>query len=627
MKFFPYTYREYQNEIVKDVEETLQKKGHFIFEAPTGIGKTIAVLAPTIDFALENDLKIFYLTRTNSQQEQVIKESRKLREKYKFVLAPIQGRNTFCLLSLKDKLMDATPEELLLTCTKKRKDFENGDLDACPYYKNFLEKGKNVILYAKENILTAQDFVDRSMEDDVCAYEAMKSLSSEADILLMPYIYFFDPFIRSRLLSWTDINLDRVIVIVDEAHNLPEFARNQRSIQLTYKSLSYVDKEIKDYGDNNKFGIKYSEFVEILRENLNDIAEKLLKDKEDSPLNKNYLMNMLSNAFDISNDDLIMFLNTLADYGEIIRKEKLNKGQIPRSFVGNLGSFLLEFFSNEEIDVARIITKEDQLKLQMFAIDPKPITAVLENVYASVHMSGTMRPLDEYESLIFKDIKAKKIVYPSPFPKENLKVYYNDSVTTKFDDIKNNEELERMAKAIEKIINLGYNTLVLFPSYKLMNRILDMDISFFGNFYKETPNITQKEFIRNLHMFKNHGGVFFSAFGSRISEGIDFPGGQIQIIVIAGIPYPKPTAKQKLMELYYSQEMVRDRVYRYLVHGPTGRKIVQAIGRMIRSSSDRGIAIILDKRAPRFKDYISMEKSIDIEYEIKSFYVDMTNLK
>jgi len=623
MRYFPYEYRPFQREIVNDVEETLKKKGHLILEAPTGIGKTIAVLAPSLEFALKNKLKIFYLTRTNSQQEQVIKEARKLRKEYSFTVVPIQGRNSYCMLFLKEKIFDASPEELAISCRKRKKDVENGNVESCIFYKNFLEKGKDVVLYAKENILTAQDFVDRSMEDEVCAYEAMKLASSEADILIMPYVYFFDPNIRSRLFEWVNTSIENIILIIDEAHNLPDFARNQRTMHLTLKSISAVDKEIMDYGDDNKFGIKYSEFIEIFRETLFGLEEKLLKEKEDSPLNNEYLLQMLSDAFGISMDNFILFLNSLVDYGEKIREEKLSKGQLPRSFVGNLGQFLLEFFLNEDKDTARIITKDEQLMLEIFAIDPKPVTSIIENSYASIHMSGTLRPLDEYESLIFNNKIAKKIIYPSPFPKNNLKVYYIDNVTTKFDDIKNDDEREKMAKLIEKIINTKHNSLVLFPSYNLMSKILERDIAFFGNVYKETPNMSQRDFIKNIHMFKRHGGVFFSVFGSRISEGMDFPGGQIELVVIAGIPYPKPSAKQKLMELYYSQELDKNTVYKYLVHGPTGRRILQAIGRMIRSSTDRGIAIILDKRAPRFKEYIEMERSKNIEEEIKTFYSNM----
>jgi DNA excision repair protein ERCC-2 len=155
---------------------------------------------------------------------------------------------------------------------------------------------------------------------------------------------------------------------------------------------------------------------------------------------------------------------------------------------------------------------------------------------------------------------------------------------------------------------------------------MEQDLTYNGHFYIENQEMSQSDFIRSLHLFKRSGGVFFSVFGSRISEGMDFPGGEIQVIVIVGIPYPKPDTRQRLLERYYLQEMSRENAYRFLVHGPAGRKIVQAIGRMIRSEKDKGVAVILDSRAPRFSEYIGMEKSRDIEKEISSFW-EMASLK
>ncbi|MEM0151609.1 MAG: helicase C-terminal domain-containing protein, partial [Thermoplasmata archaeon] len=157
-------------------------------------------------------------------------------------------------------------------------------------------------------------------------------------------------------------------------------------------------------------------------------------------------------------------------------------------------------------------------------------------------------------------------------------------------------------------------------------KVIDEDLTYNGNFFIEKQNMEQSEFIRILHLFKKKGGVFFSVFGSRISEGMDFPGGEIQVIVSVGIPYPKPDTRQRLLEKYYLQEMSKNDVFRFLVHGPAGRKLTQAVGRMIRSSTDRGVAVILDSRATRFKEYLEIEKSKDIVKDIKSFW-EIASLK
>ncbi len=622
MKFFPYSFRKYQDEIVKLVEESIEKKEHIIFEAPTGIGKTIAVIAPALEYALNNNLKIFYLTRTNSQQEQVIKEAKMLRRHYTFGSVSLQGRNNYCLMMMKEKIIDATPEEFALLCEKKKKDVENGKYDSCIYYSNYLDKGNALIDFGRNNVFTAQEFIDRALEDEICAYEAIKNLTEKAKLIVMPYMYFFDPFIRSRLLDWSNTDFDEIILVVDEAHNLPDFARSLRSLSLSIRSINATDREVREFGEINYKNIKLSYFLEALRDVISYFENETLKDKEDSPISHSLFLDMLSEKLSSASEDVIAFLNDLVSFGEYIRNKKLNNGLLPRSYVWNLSNFLLEFFENDDRDTVRLITKVDVLRLELFSIDPKPITSIIEKVHSSIHMSGTLRPLDEYENLVFENIKPKKASYPSPFPPENLKIYYIDGVTTKYDVIeKNGEESKKIASILEKILSTKHNALVLFPSYRIMEKILNEDIIVNGEIFIERQNITQTEFTRYMHLFKRHGGTFFSVFGSRISEGIDFPENILEMVVIVGIPYPKPTARQQLMEMYYKNELGKERVYQFLVHGPAGRKIVQAFGRMIRSSKDRGIGIILDERAHRFRDFINMEKSKDIEEEIRNFFM------
>ena len=101
---------------------------------------------------------------------------------------------------------------------------------------------------------------------------------------------------------------------------------------------------------------------------------------------------------------------------------------------------------------------------------------------------------------------------------------------------------------------------------------------------------------------KADGAALFSVIGGRISEGMDFPAEQLEIAVIVGIPYPKPTARQRGLQRYYDMKFRKG--WEYTVEAPTARKLLQSIGRLIRDENDRGVAVILDRRAPRFKQYI-----------------------
>jgi len=106
--------------------------------------------------------------------------------------------------------------------------------------------------------------------------------------------------------------------------------------------------------------------------------------------------------------------------------------------------------------------------------------------------------------------------------------------------------------------------------------------------------------------------------GGRISEGMDFPAEQLEIAVIVGIPYPKPTARQRGLQNYYDVKFGKG--WEYTVQAPAARKMLQAIGRLIRNENDRGVAVILDKRAPRFHQYIKeMQESKELLSDMNRF--------
>jgi Rad3-related DNA helicase len=54
--------------------------------------------------------------------------------------------------------------------------------------------------------------------------------------------------------------------------------------------------------------------------------------------------------------------------------------------------------------------------------------------------------------------------------------------------------------------------------------------------------------------------------------------------------------------------------------------MLQAIGRLIRNENDRGVAVILDKRAPRFHQYIKeMQESKNLLIDISRFMSPQRN--
>jgi DNA excision repair protein ERCC-2 len=94
----------------------------------------------------------------------------------------------------------------------------------------------------------------------------------------------------------------------------------------------------------------------------------------------------------------------------------------------------------------------------------------------------------------------------------------------------------------------------------------------------------------------------------------------MELAIVAGIPYPKPTAKQRALEHFC--ELRFGHGWEHAVKAPTARKLQQAIGRLIRSETDVGVAVILDKRAVHFVDSLQAKKTTDLLSDVEGFFED-----
>ena len=604
---FPYDYRKDQLRMVSDIEEVLNLHSHIVIEAPTGFGKTISSLYPAIKHAIKHDLKILYLVRTNSQERKVIEESKKLG-----VLAVgLQGRAHMCpLAAMNEDLSTGNAEEISLLCSKLKKEVQAGNAEACPYYAGYLEFGEDLRDFIRE-VHTSEEIFLRGLDLGVCPYEAIGGILSEALVVAVPYIYFLHPMLRDILLDRMRVSLSDLIIIVDEAHNFPDFARELRSDELTVNSIDLMEKECLEFGNREVLGIPCVDVAEYLRDAIYRLEEFVNEDDEGMVPHYAYEEFVMSNMNSSVNHFEHLAVE-LARYGMEIREIKMSRRKLPRSHIYHAGTFLLNWHRYQSYDFLHIVKLGENPKIEIFNLDPSPLTEIIRSAHASIHMSGTLI-LDHYRDVVNLPENTLLRRYASPFPKENLLVLYATDVTTRYGEV--DTHIERIAYYIRSLSKLGRNMAVFFPSYSLMNAVLN--VSELDPFIEER-GMKQSEFHRRVNEFKKKGGIMFSVFGGRVSEGFDFPGEELEIVVIAGIPYPRPTVRQRMLEKYYDYKFGKG--WEFAFKAPALIKIRQAIGRLIRSESDRGVAIILDKRAVRFSREIEMKESNDILTEVKSFF-------
>jgi len=310
--------------------------------------------------------------------------------------------------------------------------------------------------------------------------------------------------------------------------------------------------------------------------------------------------------------------------GDIIRDRRRKEGRLPRSHLFAVGAFLEAWMSIDEEEYVKLVVAGENPRFEAYCLDPSIACVPLREIHASVHMSGTLEPLEEYRDSIGLPEESPLLRFPSPFPPENLRIMYAEDVTSKYEDIsKDAKNLSRMQGYISGIVaGLGRNTAAFFPSYNLLERFADdPGLRSAGRpIFEEERGMPQDDLMEIVGKFKKspNGAVMLAVAGGRISEGIDFPDKELEVAILVGIPYPKPNARTRALQHFY--EVKFSKGWDYVVKAPATRKMLQSIGRLIRSESDRGIALILDRRAVHFRPHISAVPTKDPVGDMKSFF-------
>ena len=601
----PYEPRPGQDRLIRFIADALELGRHSVIESGTGTGKTISSLAATVPFAKRNGKRVIYLTRTKSQQKQVLFELRAMSSIIDVFGVAIQGRSTATCPYMCDNpdLRTGSPEEMSRLCSYL-KSKKNGK--GCRYYDSLCNI--DLDLYVDDILHDMPDpesFMERCIGDGFCPYEVMKAAVTFADVVAVPYTFVVVPYIRNHFLEWMNCTIEDTIIIVDEAHNLPDYLRESFTSEYFVRTLSYVEKEVEAEGNPLvSAGITVMDVVEAMRVCFLEANMEYLHDL-DGLIPFGFIQEVLMGELHITSPAVINICKNMSELGEAIRERKKEEHRLPRSYIGNLGDFLSFWAMCDDASYVRLINGGADHSLEAYCMDPYEAAEPFRECYASIHMSGTLEPLPEY----ILELGLKRCVhasFQSPFDPENLLTLYADDVTTRYNDLQiDPDNIDRIMNHIIDLVNgVGRNTAVFFPSYEMMERFLSKGLPgcLDGEVFTERRGMTQMELMDTVDTFRSSvGGILFAVTGGRISEGLDFPSRDLELAIIVGLPYQRPSAKKDALMRYCQYRF--ENGWEHVVKTPMVRKMRQARGRLIRSGMDRGVAVILDSRATQIPGF------------------------
>ena len=587
-----------------DMHEAITTKKGILTHAPTGLGKTVASLAPALKHAIDNNLTVFFLTSRHTQHQIAINTLRKISERYNlnFTVADMIGKKHMCLQPGVSSLYASEFYEYCKAVREEKK---------CSFYTLAREsngklttEGKLAVAeIARMGPAHVEETVEVCKKSEVCPYEIVSALASRAQVIVTDYYYLFHPTIRENFFRRTGKSLDKAIIIVDEGHNLPGRLRELLSARLSTFTIRRAVQEVKKHGYKHVIPI-----LTALQDKLNTLSEPLNLGDE-----KRITKQHLVEAFDSEEDyrEAMDALTLIADH--ILQEQK-------RSAVHSIALFL-EAWSGADEGFARILSMQEFQRtpvatLTYRCLDPSLMTVdVVHQAHSVIIMSGTLEPLEMYRDLLgMENAMLKK--YPSPFPPENQLALISTTATTQY-KARGPEQYSKMAGICAGIANrVPGNLAIFFPSYSLRDEVSRlMEPLCEKTTFLERSGMTKQDKADPLNRFASYqkiGAVLLGVASGSFAEGIDFKGDLLKGVVVVGLPLQRPDMETKCLIEYYDKKFGKGWDYGYVY--PAMNRVLQAAGRCIRSSKDRGIVVFLDMRYawPTYRQCLPKDWGIQI---------------
>lgn len=612
---FPYQeIRQGQKELMREVLSCVRSRGLLLAQAPTGTGKTMSVLFPAVK-ALGHHLidHVFYLTAMSSTRQAAVQAMNDLR------LNGLHMRSL--MLHAKEKLC-LEPD---LYC----------DTTVCGYarhYYDHLPDALGSLLRLEE--LSVSTILSCARRYKVCPFELSLDIALYCDVIICDYNYAFDP--RVRLDRFFGSQPRNCLLLVDEAHNLPNRSREMFSAQIDERSIR--------------------EAADLLKKNETESFENTdgihpLFPADDRWVHLSMFLNRLLSWFDSLR---VLLAENPSDQGFEVVENQVQPGKTmkavgflamrskPDAFVSLLARcsyfirvlldaypdletkaiwrdlfFKISFFlrmadlfdQNCHITTVRHAAADStSLNCNLMCLDASGfLTAQYHMKNAAVFFSATLNPMRYYASLINSKTAENPpdmISLSSPFPSENLLIMSYNGLSARYRDRDQTMPamLDIILEAVQKQIG---NYLVFVPSFAYLNRFRkllrarrpeNMDCLL------QIPAMNEELKQTYLDRFNQHGCktlLAIAVIGSLFNEGIDLVGEKLSGVIIIGAGLPQVSPEQEILRQFYDEKLGSGYAYSYVY--PGFNKIQQAAGRLIRSENDRGFVLLLDDRFEQYE--------------------------
>ena len=577
---FPFeNIRKGQEDVVDRVNNSYKNHDFSFIQASTGIGKTIATIFGTLNgFRTNRIKKVFYTTPKNTGFTNAFKALKKLNDVGYYV-------NAVELVS-KEK---NCPYKGDIPCDARR----------CKLLSNFNEKVNNALkeIIVKQLLIKKEVIQSYADKYEICPFELSLAVSQYVDFIVCDYNYVFDPIANlKRYFENPTFGDIKKVLLVDEAHNLIGRARLMFSASFSSKTFNEFKTKFRDETKNNTLNVTFESAMKKHIKRLTTIVNNFKKFEYGE---SDYLI-----LQDLDSN----FIRSLNNLNDEIKKYEIEFSNNKFKFFDSFGKDSFKFLDTFKHmnDGYRIVIKKEEnnnFNINLFCINPSHYLLNRCHCFEGVtFFSATLNPIDYYKNVLLGySLKAEELILPSPYDENNLKVIINNNISIKYKDRK--KTIDDVISQIMTFVDYRIGNYMIFaPSYEyleLLRSRLHSDDRFFFQKVKMAIEEQQK-FLDKFEEDPLSTKIGVCVLGGSFNEGIDLVGDRLIGAVVIGVGIPKVCTENELISKYYTEAGLNG--YDYSYTNPGINKILQAVGRVIRTETDKGAVLLIDSRY-KYKQY------------------------
>ncbi len=558
--------RAIQEKLIAAVDRAVRGREILLAEAPTGSGKTAAALHPAVASGLQSGRQVVFLTSKTLQQRMAVSALTAMNE------------GAFHTLQVRAKERMCANDRIL--CHE----------EFCRFAKDYPEKmARSNILGRLRDSSTHHDpdtVFEEARREEVCPFEVQLELAERADAIVADYNYVFEPGVAMRHLSGEELR--EVILVVDEAHNLPDRARQIFSPEIRGEDVNALYNQLA-----LQPGDVFADLTASV-ETLEALLERLAADLPEGEAIAE-IPPPSEEIHEWRND----WEPRLLRYLDWKREAKV---ALPDDPVLDLHFGLMRFAAVLNLygpEFTCVVERRlPGVRLALVCLDPaRAVGPIFRAASSTILMSATLTPHSAIERLLgLPANRTATISLPPPFPRENRKVMIVPEVRTTFAAREKN--YGRIAALLAEMSDAhSGNDLVLFPSYRFLAEVAQRMPPTRARVLLQRPDFSEFERQRVLEALTSpppEGILLFAVSGGMYAEGVDYPGDVLSGVFVVSPALPQVSFERELLRRYFEEQEEAGFDYAYLQPGMT--RVVQAAGRLIRSETDRGVIALLCRR-------------------------------